>query len=111
MREITIRKYEEITFKGENLDYKFLRCCVKHDSAGLFKDGNLITLDVNISDIEDTWEIGEIRFICDELDLRKILFNTTGCIGSYDTSSRELLHQIYDEISWTQSLIPELRNR
>lgn len=111
MREITIREYEEITFKGESLDYKFLRCCVKHDSAGLFKYGNLITIDVHLVDIKDTLEIGEIRFIFDELDFRKILFNTTGCIGSYDTSSRELLHQIYDEISWAQSLIPELRNR
>lgn len=111
MREITIRKYEEITFKGESLDYKFLRCYVKHDSAGLFKDGNLITIDVHLVDIKDTLEIGGTRFIFDELDLRKILFNTTGCMGSYDTSSRELLHQIYDEISWTRSLIPELRNR
>src|SRR5690554_1977833 len=111
MREITIRKYEEITFKGENLDCKFLRCCVKHDSAGIFKDGNLITLDVHLADVEETLDIEGVRFIFDEGDLTTFIFNTAGCIDSYDTTSRELLHQIYDEISWTRSLIPELRRR
>ncbi|MDI5922502.1 hypothetical protein QLQ86_17105 [Halomonas sp. LR5S13] len=111
MREIAIKKHEVITFKGEALDYKFLRCCVKHDSIGLFKDGHLITLDVHLGDIEETLEIGGIRFIFDEGNLRTILFNTAGRTDSFDTNSRELLHQIYQEISWTRSLLPELRSR
>ncbi|MDW7748416.1 hypothetical protein [Halomonas sp.] len=111
MREITIKMYEEITFKGEKLDYKFLRCCVKHDSSGLFHNGSLITLDVHLGDIEDNLDIGGIRFIFNKENSSMFFINPAGLVDSYDTTSRELLHQIYDEISWTRSLLPELRCR
>lgn len=106
MREITISKYEAITFKGETLDYYFIRCCVENDSMGLFYSGCLVSLDVMSNEIGEFLDIGEIKLIFNQGNDDLSDF---GIIDIFETSSQKFLNQLYEELSMTQMLLPELK--
>ncbi|PXX89411.1 hypothetical protein CR158_10695 [Halomonas heilongjiangensis] len=73
---------------------------------GLFYCGSLISFDVMSADIGDTLDIGGVRLIFNKEHNNFFVIDT---FDSFDTSSHELLHQIYDEISMTQVLLPEMK--